>query len=187
MSCDLHQAFLLDETLPKPDGHDAHVPACERCRALKAGHLAALALKARRPRLAARVPLEAAQRRLSILVAGLLVVGGTAGLAWLRLAPGAVEAEAPEALAVDVRPAVDAEAPPLEVVARAPERGAAEEWAGLVDLRDALAKDLSRDLRDDEVLTRSFGALPAWVAPTKTFPLRRLGAAASHLSYTSED
>jgi hypothetical protein len=47
--------------------------------------------------------------------------------------------------------------------------------------------DLSRDLRDDEVLARSFGALPQWVAPPKTYPLRSLGAAAPRLMFTSED
>ncbi|MEW5740250.1 MAG: hypothetical protein AB1938_15060 [Myxococcota bacterium] len=187
MSCGAFEAFLLDETLPKPDGHDAHVAGCASCRALKAAHLSALSVANHVPRRATRVPVKEARRRLSIIAALMLVVGGTSGLVWLRLSPDAAPAEDSRAWAM----APSVEAPSVEVspvlVAGALEPDDAAAWAGLVDLRDALARDLSSDWRDDEVLSRSFGALPEWVAPTKTYPLRRLGAAASHLIYTSED
>lgn len=183
MSCDAFQAFILDEALGKPDGFDAHVAGCPSCLSLKQGHRAALRLSGRWPTRASQRPLSAVQRRASIVAAGLLVVGGGAGL-W-ALEGGAAPADAPHAAV----PAVFAapEEGPVPVVAVGASTADEARWKALVDLRTALAKDLSRDLRDDEVLSRSFGALPAWVAPTKTYPLRTLGAAAPHLVYTSED
>lgn len=187
MSCEPFEAFLLDESTPKPAGHDAHVAGCASCRALKSGHLAALRLEGLAPRRATRVPLATVSRRASIAAAVVLVVGGLAGLAWLD------HPAAPAPVAVEVAPDV-APAPavavegPVPVVAVAPEPEPADEtWATLSGLHTALARDLSRDLRDDDVLARSFGALPKWVAPTKTYPLRGLGAAAPRIIYTSED
>lgn len=185
MSCEPFEAFLLDESTPKPAGHDAHVAGCASCRALKSGHLAALRLEGLAPRRAARVPIAVVSRRASIAAAVVLVVGGLAGLAWLESpgAPAPVTVEAPRVVAP--APAVEG---PVAVVASASAAAPVDEtWATLSGLRTALARDLSRDLRDDDVLARSFGALPTWVAPTKTHPLRGLGAAAPRLSYTSED
>lgn len=194
MSCEPFEAFLLDESLDKPAGHDAHVAGCASCRALKSGHLAALRLEGLAPRRAKRVPLAVVSRRASIAAAVTLVVGGLAGLAWLESSPSApprapvVAHDGPR----DVRPApVAVLEGPVPVAPLAPavrvDEPADETWATLSGLRTALASDLSRDLRDDEVLARSFGALPKWVAPTKTYPLRGLGAAAPRLIYTSED
>jgi hypothetical protein len=187
MSCQDFEAFVLDETLPKPAGHDAHVAGCESCRALKAGHRAALRLHGVAPRRTARLPTERVVRRASIAAALTLVLGGSAGLvaleAW-RPAPPA-EVALPE-VAVDPRaaveepallaPALPDEAPPVD-----------DAWAGLAELHAAVATATTTDPRDDEVLSRAFGPLPEWVAPTKTYPLRALGAAVPHLVYTSED
>lgn len=189
MSCEPFEAFLLDESTPKPAGHDAHVAGCASCRALKSGHLAALRLEGLAPRRAARVPFAVVSRRASIAAAVVLVVGGLAGLAWLESpgtpAPAPVAVEAPRDVAP--APAVALEGP-VAVLGPAPEAAPVDEtWATLSGLRTALARDLSRDLRDDDVLARSFGALPKWLAPTRTSPLRGLGAAAPRLIYTSED
>jgi len=183
MSCADFEAFILDEALPKPAGHDAHVAACASCRALKAGHRAALALEGVTLRRATKVPLARAQRRLSVMAAVCLVVGGTAGLVALEGRGGETPVEALGRDAVAVTPSVDVEVPALASVRGEEDDG----WAGLAELQGAVASQSQWTSRDDEVLSRSFGALPAWVAPTKTYPLRRLGAAASHLVYTSED
>lgn len=191
MSCQPFETFLLDETAPKPDGHDAHVAGCASCRALKAGHLAALRFDGLAPRRAARVPLAAVQRRAGIAAAVVLVVGGLAGLLALESSPAPVTAVAPAPRVpapVVAPPAVVVEGPQQVLPASPPDAEPVDEaWGTLSGLPTALAVDLTRDLRDDEVLSRSFGALPGWVAPAKSHPLRGLGAAAPRLSYTSED
>jgi hypothetical protein len=177
---------VLDETLPKPAGHDAHVAGCESCRALKAGHRAALRLHGVAPRRTARLPTERVVRRASIAAALTLVVGGSAGLvaleAWWPAPP--TDVVAPE-VAVDPRAAV--EEPALLAPAHAAEAPVDDAWAGLAELHAAVATATTTDPRDDEVLSRAFGPLPEWVAPSKTYPLRALGAAVPHLVYTSED
>lgn len=186
MSCDAFQAFILDEALGKPAGFDAHVAACPACQSLKQGHRAAQRLSGLSPARASRRPLSAVQRRASLVGAVLLVVGGASGL-WALDGPAPAPGEAHPAVPVAHAPAAFPLEGPVPVVASDEAASADAEWAGLLALRDGLARDLSRDLRDDEVLSRSFGALPAWVAPTKTYPMRGLGAAAPHLTYTSED
>ncbi|MEW6435348.1 MAG: hypothetical protein AB1730_27960, partial [Myxococcota bacterium] len=110
--------------------------------------------------------------------AGLLVLEGSS-------VPDADVAPALRVPALVVAPPVVASEGPQQVL---PAAGPVDEaWATLRSLPSALAADLTRDLRDDEVLSRSFGALPGWVAPVKSHPLRGLGAAAPRLSYTSED
>jgi hypothetical protein len=187
MSCDPFEAFVLDETLPKPEGHDAHVAGCASCRALKAGHRGALRLQGTALRRPTRLPMERVVHHTSIAAALVLVVGGSAGLFALeRSSPAPVPVatlpeESPSPLEAVEAPALVRAVPAVEA---AP---VDDEWAGFAELHAAVAEATTTDWRDDEVLSRSFGALPQWVAPSKTYPLRALGVAVPHLVYTSED
>jgi hypothetical protein len=167
---------LLDETLARPDGFEAHVASCDACRALGAAHREALRLRGVALGRSRRRPLAEVQRRAGIVAGLVLALGG--GLGWYQLEFGGRPA-----------PAVVENGPvrlELALPVLAPEEHEGELFA-LAQLQATVTADLTRDPRDDEAATRAFGALPRWTAPRRTHPLRSLGRAASPVVFTSED
>src|SRR5688572_22865105 len=100
-NCELTEQALIDESLPRPEGFDAHVASCESCRALASAHREALRLRGATLTVPRRRPLAAVRRRASIVGAMVLAVGGGLGLVALELTeePQAVREEV-----VSVRP-----------------------------------------------------------------------------------
>lgn len=174
-TCEQMEQAVLDETLARPDGFEAHVASCDACRALGAAHREALRLRGVALGRSRRRPLAEVQRRAGIVAGLVLALGG--GLGWYQLEFGG-----PAPAVVENGP-VRLE---LAMPVLAPEEHEGELLA-LAQLQATVTADLSRDPRDDEAATRAFGALPRWTAPRRTHPLRSLGRAASPVVFTSED
>lgn len=184
--CEDLQPALIDESLPRPAGLEAHLASCDDCRALSSAHRGALRLRGATLTLPRRRPLAEVQRRAGIVAALVLAVGG--GVGWYQLefgapAPGpamkqerafVVSPEFPMALEAGLPASIPAEEPQGELFA-------------LVELQGSISLQLRRDPRDDEAAVRAFGALPRWTAPRRTHPIRSLGRAASPVVFTSED
>lgn len=178
MTAHLEQA-LLDETLPRPEGFEAHLDSCAECRALAAAHRDALRLRGAALAPGRRRPLGEVQRRAGMV--GGLVLALVGGLGWLQLEFG-------------VAPPAPARAPELVQAAPSPEwpvqqveEQQGNELFALALLQASVSADLRRDPREDDALVRAFGALPSWTAPTRTHPVRSLGRVASPVVFTSED
>lgn len=188
MTCEHFEAFIIDETLRKPDGFDEHVAGCAGCRTLKAGHLRALALDGRSPRLAMRLPMARLTRRAGIVFGLALAVTGSAGLYALDRDEVSAPVRPNELARADERVPLPLEGslPVVQPSSPTPEEADAS-WNALIALRDSVALDSSRNPRVDDAAYRAFGSLPQWVAPTTTRPIRSLGRAASPIVYTSED
>ncbi|MDP1828811.1 MAG: hypothetical protein Q8L48_36460 [Archangium sp.] len=174
--CEQMEQAVLDETLARPGGFEAHLASCDACRALGAAHREALRLRGLSLGRSRRRPLAEVQRRAGIVAGLVLALGGGLGLYQLefgsRPAPAVVEHQ-PVRLEL---------AMPV-LVQNAPEG----DFFALALLQASVTADLSRDPRDDEAATRAFGALPRWTAPRRTHPMRSLGRVASPVVYTSED
>ena len=174
-ACETMGPAVLDETLPRPEGFEAHLASCEDCRGLSASHRGALRLRGATLQRTHRRPLAEVQRRAGIVAGLVLALGGGGG--WLQLEFGQAPAngvEAPVAL----------ELSPPTLANELPETG---NLYALAQLQAFVAADLARNPREDEAMIRAFGALPAWTEPTRTQPLRSLGAAAPPAVFTSED
>lgn len=178
-TCETVQAALLDESLARDgDAVTAHLASCAACRDVASGHRAALALSRATPVRAVRRSVAKTQRRLAVLGSLTLVVAGASGWAWLELNPRQV---APA-------PAVELvmENPPVRVVAEDDE-AERRAWEGLASLTRLERDAVSGQYREETVTLRVFGALPRWVAPHKSSPVRALGRAASPVVFTQED
>jgi hypothetical protein len=178
-SCVQMEQAVLDETLPRPEGLEAHLEGCASCRALGAAHRGALRLKGTALARSRRRPLGEVRRRAGIVAGLVLALGG--GVGWYQVQFGALASEkqapapppsAPED--VEVAKAVFVEDPQAELLA-------------LAQLQATVSAQLTRDPRQDEAAVRAFGSLPRWTAPKKTRPMRSLGRAASPVVFTSED
>lgn len=182
-TCDSVQAALLDESVARDgDALTAHLATCPACSAVAASHRSALALKGATLPMPPRRSMAEAQRRAGVLFALVLVFGGGAGWAWLELAP----VKAPPAPAMVAVPSPEADvAPPLEGTQAVAED--AVEWEGLMQLQLTARLAVASEFREEDVTRRVFGALPGWVAPKKSSPMRSLGRAASPVVYTQED
>jgi hypothetical protein len=120
-----------------------------------------------------RRPVAEAQRRAGVVFGLVLVLGGGAGWAWLELNPPV----APQPVVVTV---------PREAPAQVVSDDAVE-WEALAQLQRSVRLAVASEFREEEVTRRVFGALPGWVAPKKSSPMRSLGRAASPVVYTQED
>lgn len=178
MNCELAEAALLDEALPRPDGLEAHLASCPHCQAVGRAHRSALRLRGQSLSRTHRRPLAEVRRRAGVVFGLLLAVGG--GVGWYELE----RAEVP-AVAVAPTPVAPLEQPAMQVVAE--EAAPHPELLALAALAAQVATDTAREPRDDALLKKVFGALPRWTAPRRTHPLRSLGGAASPVVYTSED
>jgi hypothetical protein len=167
---------LLDETLPRPEGFEAHVASCVDCRALANSHRAALRLGGATLTRSHRRPLAEVQRRAGIVAGLVLALGG--GVGWYQLEFGGRPAPANE-----VAPMVELALPALAVEQPEP----AQDLFALAELQAQVTAQLTFDPREDEALVRAFGDLPRWTSPTRTHPLRSLGSVASPVVFTSED
>lgn len=209
-TCDTVQAAVLDGQASGPDVA-AHLAGCAECRALSEGVQGAAQLQGVTPR-ARPVARRAVLARASAL--GLVAVvltgwgvatkggpstplglsGGTAGpsegAAGLRGGTASAHpASDVEGTAASLTPS-EVEGTALAPSAAAPsddDARIAAEWRSLVALRDVVALDGHRDLRVDDVAYRSFGSLPAWVAPATPRPMESLGLGSSPLSLTTEE
>jgi hypothetical protein len=178
-TCDSVQAALLDESVARDgDAVMAHVATCAACSAVAAAHRSALSLKGAALPVPRRRPVAEAQRRAGVVFGLVLVLGGGAGWAWLALNPPA----SPQPVAL---------APQEDVVLPGelsqPVAEDAAQWEGLVQLQLTARLAVASEFREEEVTRRVFGALPGWVAPKKSSPMRSLGLAASPVVYTQED
>lgn len=179
-TCEVMQAAVVDELLPRPEGLEAHVASCEVCGAVARAHRAALRLKGSSLPAVPRRSMREAQRRAGIVFGLCLVLGGS--VAWWQLA----SAPHPDPLpAVAGRGEVPLELRGQEIVNEEP--AAEAELLALAALNATVLADVAREPREDATLTRVFGSLPRWTAPTRTQPLRSLGKAASPVVFTSED
>ena len=66
-TCEQMEQAVLDETLARPDGFEAHVASCDACRALGAAHREALRLRGVALGRSRRRPLAEVQRRAGIV------------------------------------------------------------------------------------------------------------------------
>lgn len=176
MNCELTEQALIDESLPRPEGFEAHVASCERCGALAAAHREALRLRGATLSVSRRRPLAQVRRRAGIVGGLLLALSGGVGLVALELSDEPAPARE---LVVDVRP----EQEPMLVAPSQPEG----ELFALAALQAFVSADVARDPREDATAERVFGQLPRWTAPRRTQPMRSLGRAASPVVFTSED
>lgn len=172
-SCVQMEEAVLDESLPRPEGFEAHLAGCAACRALSVAHRGALRLKGTALARTRRRPLGEVQRRAGIVAGLVLALGG--GVGWYQVQFGSHAAEPPSS-PEDVEMA-------RTVIVESPE----QELLALAQLQATVSAQLTRDPRQDEAAVRAFGSLPRWTAPTKTRPLRSLGRAASPVVFTSED
>lgn len=179
-SCDVMQAALLDEALPRPDALEAHLASCAACRAVAAAHRSALRLSGQAPVLPSRRPLPEVRRRAGVVVGLTIAFAGAVG--WWQLekppAPRPVFVEQlalPQPEPEGVQVVADDDAPPEQAL------------VALAALQLDAEATLRRDARLDALDLRFFGALPVWTAPTRTRPLRPLGKLASPIVLTQED
>jgi hypothetical protein len=124
----------------------------------------------------------------------LLAVGGASGLLWLEVVPRLsatpvdsgpeiVELRGPEPRLVRAAPVTEQQ----QVVNDGLPPEVELEWLALVQLQRSADQVVLAEYRQEEVTRRVFGALPAWVAPRKSSPMRSLGRAASPVVFTQED
>jgi hypothetical protein len=173
-TCDSMQAALLDESVARDgDALAAHLASCVACSTVAAAHRSALSLKGAALPVPRRRPVAEAQRRAGVVFGLVLVLGGGAGWAWLELNPPV----APQPVVVTV---------PREAPAQVVSDDAVE-WEALAQLQRSVRLAVASEFREEEVTRRVFGALPGWVAPKKSSPMRSLGRAASPVVYTQED
>lgn len=187
-TCEDVQAALLDESVARADGIDAHLATCADCRAVASAHRSALQLRGAAPLMTARRSMAEARRRAGAVFGLLLAVGGGAGLVSLELRPE-VASLPPRAVAtageqrvvrVEPEPVVEQR----QVVA---DGDVDAQWVALMALQRRADALVVAEYREEEVTRRVFGALPQWVAPRKSSPVRALGRAASPVVFTQED
>ncbi|MFT3713507.1 MAG: hypothetical protein QM817_38110 [Archangium sp.] len=194
MNCETAQAAILDESIARSEAFEAHVASCAECTALANAHRKALALRASTPALASRRSMGEARRRAGAGFGVLLAVGGGAGLLWLEVlprlsstpvetGPEIVELRGPEPrVVVQVMPPEQ-----QQVVNDVLPPEVDLEWLALMQLQRNADRVVLAEYREEEVTRRVFGALPGWVAPRKSSPMRSLGRAASPVVFTQED
>jgi len=173
---------LNDESVPRVEGLEAHVASCEACGRFAKAQRAAVRLAGRTPTRGGRRSMRAIGTRAALLVVvlGASVFGATAWtVGWKQGEP-----QRPEQPYRAEQPPQVVEAPPP---ATDEEQEAARQWAALQQLQAFADSSVRREWREEDVTLRVFGALPGWVAPNKTSPLRSLGKAASPVVYTQED
>jgi hypothetical protein len=176
MNCELTEQALIDESLPRPEGFEAHVASCESCRALAGAHREALRLRGATLSRSHRRPIAEVRRRAGIVGGLMLALGGGFGLVALELSD---EPQVRRHELVQVRP----EQQPMLVAPSGPEG----DLFALAALQAFVSADVARDPREDATAERVFGQLPRWTAPRRTQPMRSLGRAASPVVFTSED
>jgi hypothetical protein len=180
MNCELTEQALIDESLPRPEGFEAHVASCPTCGALATAHRQALQLRGATLSRAHRRPLAEVRRRAGIVGGLMLAIGGGLGLVALEFSDEPAPAREVPGVIADVRPE-------QERMMVAPEQPEGGELFALAALQAFVAADTARDPRDDATAERVFGQLPRWTAPRRTQPIRSLGRAASPVVFTSED
>lgn len=180
--CDTTRAALVDEAVPRTDAMNTHLASCPDCQAFARAHRAALQLQGTALTRARRRPLAEVQRRAGIVAGLLLAVFGGVGL-WALEVTRPQPARVVEAPLPALDPREDA---PQEIADALPDAPPAELLA-LAELDATVRSNLSRDPREDAAAVKAFGALPEWLAPRRTQPVRSLGRAASPIVYTSED
>jgi hypothetical protein len=178
MNCELTEQALIDESLPRPEGFEAHLASCPTCGALAKAHREALKLRGATLARTHRRPIAEVRRRAGIVGGLVLALGGGFGLLALELSDEPAPAVTRHVIA-DVRP----EQEPMLVTPSQPD-GA---LFALAELQAWASADVARDPREDETAERVFGQLPRWTAPRRTQPMRSLGRAASPVVFTSED
>ncbi|MFZ5444255.1 MAG: hypothetical protein ACOZQL_29935 [Myxococcota bacterium] len=176
--CDVVQAAILDEALPRPSELEAHLESCAECRAVAAAHRSALRLSGARPSLGARRPLPEVRRRAGAVVGLAIAFVGAVGWWWLE-----ATAPAPRPVELATTPVEREGVQHVVAEAPAPEAG----LFALAALQLDVELTLRRDPRRDPLASKIFGALPEWTEPTRTRPLRALGKFASPLVVTQED
>lgn len=195
MNCETAQAAMIDESIARDDSFEAHVAGCPECSAFAQAHRAALSLRASMPMLASRRSVGEARRRAGAVFGVLLAVGGGAGLLWLEVLPrlSATPVErGPEIVELrGVEPSVVVQVTPppeqQQVVNDVLPPEVDLEWLALMQLQRNADRLVLAEYREEEVTRRVFGALPGWVAPRKSSPMRSLGRAASPVVFTQED
>jgi hypothetical protein len=175
MNCELTEQALIDESLPRPEGFEAHVASCPTCGALASAHREALRLRGATLSRASRRPIAEVRRRAGIVGGLMLALGGGVGLIALEFSDEPSSANE----VVLVRPEVS----PMLVAPAQPEG----DLFALAALQASVASDIARDPREDATAEKIFGQLPRWTAPRRTQPMRSLGRAASPVVFTSED
>lgn len=183
-TCEHVQAALLDESVARDDSVDAHVASCAQCSAVASAHRSALRLKGEAPLLTSRRSMAEARKRAGAVFGVLLAVAGGAGWFWLeRTSPP----KPSRVVEVPLRPQqlVEVNAPEQQQIVQ---DGAADaEWFALMALQHSANRIVVAEYREEEVTRRVFGAVPRWVAPKKSSPMRALGSAASPVVFTQED
>jgi hypothetical protein len=176
LNCELTEQALIDESLPRPEGFEAHVASCPTCGALASAHREALRLRGATLSRAHRRPIAEVRRRAGIVGGLMLALGGGLGLIALEFTD---EPRPANEMVIDVRPEVS----PQVIAPQQPEG----DLFALAALQAYVAADTQRDPREDATAQKVFGQLPRWTAPRRTQPMRSLGRAASPVVFTSED
>lgn len=171
--CELMQAALLDESLPRPENFEAHLASCAQCVEMASAHRAALRLRGETLSLRRARSVPEVRRRAGIVVGLMLALGGGVGLLALQMEDRPVVTRTTDRL--------EQELPVLAVEADQ------ADFFALAQLQASVDADVRRDPREDPAAERAFGALPRWTAPTRTQPMRSLGRSASPVIFTSED
>lgn len=184
-TCAHAQAALLDESVVRDEALQLHLSTCAECASLAAAHRAALRLRGEAPVMTARRPVAEARKRAGAVFGVLLAVGGGLGWFWLETQP-----RPSRVVAVPLPPPKVVEGPPapnLEQRQVVQDGAPDAEWAALMMLQRSADRMVVAQYREEEVTRRVFGALPQWVAPRKSSPMRSLGRAASPVVFTQED
>jgi hypothetical protein len=186
MNCESVQAAVLDESVARSESVDAHLATCAACSAVASAHRQALQLRGTAPLMTARRSPGEVRKRAGVAFGLVLALGGGVGLLALERSSEperrvAVRAE-PEERAVLSAPVGEGSGP--QVVR---DGNVDAEWVALVMLQHSAERVVLAEYREEAATRRAFGALPAWVAPRKSSPVRSLGRAASPVVFTQED
>jgi hypothetical protein len=192
MNCEAVQAYLVDESAPRPADLAAHLEGCGACRDFRRAQATAFALRGASPRLTARLPLARVQRRAGIAAGLALMAFGGVGLARLGASPlpvPLVEALPRGHDGSELARRVDERLLEGAVSVATPEerRSAEAAWRALVSAQRAVAAVSQADPTREDATYRAFGQLPHWLAPVTTQPVRALGRAISPVVRTTEN